>query len=97
MWQRSSATLGGCGAARPRPAAETTTDLLPRLGGAVDGESASFASGVLDGEAAVRAAIVEPWSDGRTERHVTKRRLVEPQMHGRGEIDLLRARTVQPG
>ncbi len=45
----------------------------------------------------MRAAIVEPWSNGQTEGQVTKLKLVKRQMYGRGKIDLLRARMVQPG
>ena len=41
-------------------AAKKSDDLTPWLGDAVEGELASFASGVRDDEAAVRAAIVEP-------------------------------------
>jgi len=45
----------------------------------------------------VKAAIVEPWSNGQTEGQVTKLKLVKRQMYGRGKIDLLRAPMVQPG
>ena len=75
-------------------AAEKTDDLPPWLRDAVSSELASFACGVEDDEAAVRAAIVEPWSNGQTEGQVTKLKLVKRQMYGRGKIDLQRARTV---
>ncbi|MGI3899285.1 MAG: transposase [Janthinobacterium lividum] len=78
-------------------AATKTDDLAPWLRDAADSELASFVSCVRDVEAAVRAAIVEPWSSGQTEGQVTKLNLVKRQMYGRGNIDLLRARTVQPG
>ncbi len=70
-------------------AAKKTDDLTPWLRDAADSELASFASGVRDDEAAVRAAIVEPWSNGQTEGQVTKLKLVKRRMYGRGKIDLL--------
>ena len=80
---------------RTMMAAKKTDDLTPWLRDAADSELASFASGVRDDEAAVRAAIVEPWSNGQTEGQVTKLKLVKRQMYGRGKVDLLRARMVQ--
>ena len=55
---------------------------------------ASFASGVAKDEAAVRAAIMLPWSNGQTEGQITKLKLVKRQMYGRGKIDLLQARLI---
>ena len=72
-------------------------DLAPWLEDAIGSELASFASGLRDDEAAVRAAIVEPWSNGQTEGQVTELKLVKRQMYGRGKLDLLRARMVQTG
>jgi transposase len=54
---------------------------------------ASFASGVAKDEAAVRAAIMLPWSNGQTEGQITLK-LVRRQMYGRGDIDLLQARLI---
>lgn len=53
---------------------------------------ASFVRGIGKDLAAVRAAIVEPWSNGQTEGHVNKLKLVKRQMYGRAKIDLLEAR-----
>ena len=78
-------------------AAKKTDDLTPWLRDAQGSELASFASGIMDDEGAVRAAIVEPWSNGQTEGQVTKLKLVRRQMYGRGNIELLQARMVQPG
>ena len=47
---------------------------------------ASFASGVAKDEAAVRAAIILPWSNGQTEGQITRLKLVRRQMYGRGKI-----------
>ena len=82
---------------RTMVAAKKADDLTPWLQDAVGGELASFASGVRDDEAAVRAAIIEPWSNGQTEGQVTRLKLVKRQMYGRADVDLLRARMVQPG
>ena len=54
----------------------------------------SFASGVAKDEAAVRAAITMPWSNGQTEGQITRLKLVRRQMYGRGKIDLLQARLI---
>jgi transposase len=55
---------------------------------------ASFANGVTKDEAAVRAAITLPWSNGQTEGQITRLKLVRRQMYGRGKIDLLQARLI---
>lgn len=55
---------------------------------------ASFANGVAKDEAAVRAAITSPWSNGQTEGQITRLTLVRRQMYGRGKIDLLQARLI---
>jgi transposase len=55
---------------------------------------ASFASGVAKDEAAVRAAISLPWSNGQMEGQITKLKLVKRQMYGRATIDLLQARLI---
>lgn len=82
---------------RTMVAVKEVDDLTPWLRDAIDSELASFASGVRDDEGAVRAAIVEPWSNGQTEGQVTKLKLVKRQIYGRGNMDLLRARVAQPG
>ena len=51
-----------------------------------------FATGVLKDRAAVRAAIIQPWSNGQVEAQITKLKLVKRQVHGRAKIDLLEAR-----
>lgn len=56
------------------------------------GLMASFASGIVQDLAAVKAALTEPWSNGQTEGQNTKLKLVKRQMYGRAGLDLLRAR-----
>ena len=55
---------------------------------------ASFANGVARDEAAVRAAMTSPWSNGQTEGQITRLKLVKRQMYDRGKIDLLQARLI---
>ncbi len=55
---------------------------------------ASFASGVTVDNAAVRAAIAEPWSNRQVEGQIAKLKLVRRRMYGRAKLDLLRERLV---
>lgn len=54
----------------------------------------SFVNGVEKDLAAVRNAIVSPWSNGQTEGQITRLKLIKRQMHGRAKLDLLQARVV---
>jgi transposase len=69
-------------------------ELLPWIERARTSLVASFARGVTIDEAAVRAAIISPWSNGQTEGQITRLKLIKRQMYGRGKIDLLQARLV---
>jgi transposase len=69
-------------------------ELAPWIERAHESLVASFASGVAKDEAAVRAAIALPWSNGQTEGQITRLKLVKRQMYGRGKIDLLQARLI---
>ena len=62
------------------------------LGRAAQSALASFARGIAKDEAAVRAAMTLPWSNGQTEGQITRLKLVKRQMYGRGKLDLLQAR-----
>ena len=55
---------------------------------------ASFAAGITKAKVAVRAAIVEPWSNGQTEGEINKLKMVKRQMYGRAKVDLLEARLI---
>ena len=66
-------------------------DLEPWIADAGKGLIASFVKGIIRNNAAVRAAITEPWSNGQTEGQITKLKLVKRQMYGRGKLDLLQA------
>ena len=54
----------------------------------------SFANGVERDMAAVRNAIISPWSNGQTEGQIKRLKLVKRQMYGRGKLDLLQARLI---
>jgi transposase len=70
------------------------TDLISWIELARTSLVASFAGGVAKDEAAVRAAITLPWSNGQTEGQITRLKLVKRQMYGRRKINLLQARLV---
>jgi len=58
-------------------------------------ELRAFAAGLQRDQAAVRAAIVERWSNAVTEGKVTKLKLAKRQMYGRAGFDLLRIRVLR--
>jgi transposase len=70
-------------------------DLGHWLDDAAESELRSFAKGLKQDEAAVRAALELPWSNGQTEGQITRLKLIKRQMYGRANYDLLRARVLQ--
>ena len=52
----------------------------------------SFAAGLQEDAASVRAALTTRWSNGQSEGHVNKLKLLKRQMYGRAKFDLLRRR-----
>ena len=64
------------------------------LADAETGLLASFAAGIGQDRAAVKAALTEPWSNGQTEGQNTRLKLIKRQMYGRAKLDLLRARLI---
>lgn len=56
----------------------------------------TFAMGLRQDAAAVRAALETPWSNGQTEGHVNRLKLIKRQMYGRAKFDLLRLRVIRP-
>ena len=54
----------------------------------------TFAAGLRQDEAAVRAALTTPWSSGQTEGQVGKLKLLKRQSFGRSSFDLLRRRVL---
>lgn len=56
----------------------------------------TFALGLRQDGAAVRAALETPWSNGQTEGQVNRLKLIKRQMYGRAKFDLLRLRVIHP-
>jgi len=57
-------------------------------------ELQSFAKGLAQEDASIRAALSEPWSSGQVEGQVTRLKLLKRQMYGRAKFDLLRQRVL---
>ncbi|WP_053081471.1 transposase [Methylobacterium aquaticum] len=55
---------------------------------------ATFASGLEADIAAVRAALMEPWSSGQAEGQVNRLKLIKRQCYGRAGLNLLKRRMV---
>jgi Transposase len=51
-----------------------------------------FARTIRQDLEAVRNAVLEPWSNGQTERQINKLKTLNRAMYGRADVDLLRAR-----
>jgi transposase len=51
-----------------------------------------FGKGLQEDEAAVRAALESPWSNGQVEGQVNRLKTLKRQMYGRAKFDLLRQR-----
>jgi len=56
----------------------------------------TFATGLRQDYAAVRAAIETHWSNGQTEGQVNRLKFIKRQMYGRAKFDLLRLRVLAP-
>jgi transposase len=54
----------------------------------------TFAAGIQQDYAAVRAALATNWSNGQTEGQVNRLKLIKRQMYGRASFDLLRLRVL---
>jgi transposase len=60
-------------------------------------EVKGFAEGLLKNWSEVQAAILLPWSNGRTEGHMNRLKLIKRKMYGRAKLDLLRIRVLGSG
>ncbi|WP_248633263.1 ISL3 family transposase [Cereibacter changlensis] len=70
-----------------------SADLLGSwLAKAEDSLLSSFAHGLQKDQAAVSAALSQPWSNGQTEGQINRLKLLKRQMYGRAGIALLKAR-----
>lgn len=96
--RRFTALVRACGKGRSnagdvpaKPSAELDTWLAEvRLYGVAAIET--FAVGLEADCAAVRSALVEPWSSGQAEGPVNRRKMLKRQNYGRASSDLLRQR-----
>ena len=57
-------------------------------------EVRTFAVGLRRDEAAVRAALTLPWSNGQVEGQVNRLKTIKRKIYGRGSFDLLRRRVL---
>jgi transposase len=75
---------------------QTTTkplaDWLKEAEASEIGELRSFAASIQQDQAAVQAAITEPWSNGPVEGQVNRLKVIKRSMYGRAGFALLRAR-----
>jgi transposase len=69
---------------------------LTKAEGSACAELKSLAASLRPDEAAVRAAMREPWSNGPVAGDVNRLKLIERQMDGRAGLELLRARVREP-
>jgi transposase len=53
-----------------------------------------FVAGIIGDIAAVRAALLQPWSNGPVEGQVNRLKMLKRQMYGRAKFDLLRNRVL---
>jgi len=56
----------------------------------------SFAIGIRQAYAAIRAALQTAWSNGQTEGQVNRLKFIKRQLYGRARFDLLRLRVLHP-
>ncbi len=54
----------------------------------------SFARGLRSDEAAIIAAMTDPWSNGQAEGQINRLKTLKRQMYGRAKLDLLKARMI---
>ncbi len=76
-----------------KPAAELDAWLAEARGCGISAME-TFAAGLEADGAAVRAALVEPWSSGQAEGQVNRLKMLKRQSYGRASFDLLRRRVL---
>jgi transposase len=72
----------------------TLSEWLTRGEASPDPDLRRFAEGIRRDEAAVQAAVTQPWSNGPVEGHVNRLKTIKRQMYGRAGFVLLRARVL---
>ena len=98
--RRFTALVRACGVkgrrdddAPAKPVAELDTWLAEARAGSIPAIQ-TFATGLEQDGAAVRAALTEPWSNGQAEGQVNRLKLLKRQSYGRASFDLLRRRVL---
>lgn len=76
---------------------QTFADWLAAVAASGCVELRSFVDGLRQDEAAVSAALTEPWSNGPVEGQVNRLKTIKRQMYGRAGFQLLRARVRKVG
>lgn len=74
--------------------AEGFDSWFERCCGATASEMQNFGAGMRREEAAIRAALSEPWSTGPVEGQITRLKSIKRQMYGRAGLDVLRLRVL---
>jgi hypothetical protein len=95
--RRFTALVRGCGIGQPTRLAAPVADLDAWLAEArACGIAAveTFAAGLEQDGAAVRAALILPWNSGQAEGQVNRLKLLKRQSYGRAGFDLLRRRVL---
>ena len=95
--RRFTALIRKCGAGqttRPlTPVAELDAWLTDARASGI-GAVETFAAGLEQDGAAVRAALTEPWSSGQAEGQINRLKMLKRQSYGRASFDLLRRRVL---
>ena len=92
---REALELAGSFAALVRQQATASlSDWLAQAEQSGCAELVGFAAGLRQDEAAVRAALTTPWSNGPVEGQVNRLKTIKRQMYGRAGFQLLRARVL---
>jgi transposase len=77
-----------------RQAEKTLTEWLQQAEACAVPELRRFAQGVRRDEAAVQAAVTQPWSNGPVEGQINRLKLIKRSMYGRAGFRLLQARVL---
>ena len=77
-----------------RQAEKSLTEWLQQAEACAVPELRRFAQGVRRDEAAVQAAVTQPWSNGPVEGQITRLKLIKRSMYGRAGFRLLHARVL---
>jgi len=95
--RRFTALVRGCSVGQPTRPVAPAADLdawLAEARACGIGVVETFAAGLEQDGAAVRAALTEPWSSGQAEGQINRLKFLKRQGYGRASFDLLRRRVV---